>query len=349
VQTKQHPRQMVTDNPEDPIFYSTCLVREIVKEWLPVTDAKEDAESSAAWAFNNNKYCLDCDSYTANHDGDAYNTTVLKTRHWWLQDEGCCSACDKNPPVKCTATTPTAATTTTKDFHAPAAESTFADGTGAFSTTVPITATTITVALALVTAVDELKEEMENKGCANATSANATSSNGANTTAETTPMATTPPASQTTADFRAPSSNVTMGGTDGAGAEGDTNGGPNAAAGTDVCVMLRAKFVAAVTVLEEAKAAVEVANKAAHDAAVENAKTTTTLVSEADAASSDGMGAGAIVGIVFALIVVTGVVGGVVYFVRSRGSDGKAVVASTTQFNDAYERGPGVGNGRFAG
>ena len=112
-----------------------------------------------------------------------------------------------------------------------------------------------------------------------------------------------------------------------------------------MCAALKSKFVAAVAVLDDAKEAVNVANKAAQDAAVENVKntttTTTTLVSDADAASGDGMGAGAIVGIIFALIVVAGVVAGIVYVVmRSRNGDGggKAVVASTTTFNDAYER-----------
>ena len=89
--THIHERVQVTDNPEDPIFYSTCLVRDVVKKWLPLTGTGEEkAAPAASWAYNAGKHCLDCDSYNANHgrSGGQYNTTTLETRHWWLQDQG---------------------------------------------------------------------------------------------------------------------------------------------------------------------------------------------------------------------------------------------------------------------
>ena len=193
VQTKKHPMQVVVDNPEDPIFYSTCLVQDVVKEWLPLQATEKKAASEAGWSYNDDEYCLDCSSYKANYGGggpgvefvgyaaegqgiagperwkgghvtkgqadpvDACYQAVMKdplcsqdpftyvargdkncgcktagalsirsstvadyyrvvqppmtTRHWWLQDKGCCSACDKDPHVECKGTTTTTTTT----------------------------------------------------------------------------------------------------------------------------------------------------------------------------------------------------------------------------------------------
>ena len=64
------------------------------------------------------------------------------------------------------------------------------------------------------------------------------------------------------------------------------------------------------------------------------------------------MGAGAIVGIALALIIVAGVVvAGIVYAVKFKGSGGgggRALIASTTKFNQAYEPGQGLGNQRLS-
>ena len=61
----RHPKIVVADNPEDPIFWSTCYDRVIVKEWLPLLGEDED-EIPPAYAFLNGTRCLACDSIRQN-------------------------------------------------------------------------------------------------------------------------------------------------------------------------------------------------------------------------------------------------------------------------------------------
>ena len=65
--TKLHPKIIVDDNPEDPIFWSTCYDRVIVKEWLPLLGADDDDDEAAPeYAFLNGTRCLACDSIRQN-------------------------------------------------------------------------------------------------------------------------------------------------------------------------------------------------------------------------------------------------------------------------------------------
>ena len=105
-EAKNHPYQTVTSNPEDPIFYSTCYVRAIIKEWLPVEGDGADAGASAAWSFANGTHCLDCNSYVTNagpENGADYNMSAMATPRWWLQPaDACCTDCDTGlPPEAC--------------------------------------------------------------------------------------------------------------------------------------------------------------------------------------------------------------------------------------------------------
>ena len=98
--TKLHPYLVEPNNPEDPIFHSTCFVRAIVREWLPLLNETSSSEPSAPpWSFGNGAHCLDCACYadTAGpENGPDYNMTTMKTPQWWLQPEGQCRGFDKD-------------------------------------------------------------------------------------------------------------------------------------------------------------------------------------------------------------------------------------------------------------
>ena len=91
--------KIVADNPEDPIFYSTCYSRLIIKEWLPLeADGRGPDESGEmATSFMDGKHCLSCASYRDNYVGEAtygYNMTTMPARQWWLKEVNCpCSSC----------------------------------------------------------------------------------------------------------------------------------------------------------------------------------------------------------------------------------------------------------------
>ena len=109
IEAKKHAMQLVVDNPEDPIFYSTCFVRALIKSWLPLernadATAREAVSTEGLWRFANGQYCLACDSYKANHLA-VYNLSVMRTPHWALSTPGVpCLPCagtraDIAPPV----------------------------------------------------------------------------------------------------------------------------------------------------------------------------------------------------------------------------------------------------------
>ena len=98
-ETKKHPMQIVVDNPEDPIFYSSCLVREVAKVWMPLRKNDDTTAAQHRWYFNDGGHCLDCDSYTQNYVdslSSPYEAKKLKTVHWWLQPQ--CGACEVCAP-----------------------------------------------------------------------------------------------------------------------------------------------------------------------------------------------------------------------------------------------------------
>jgi hypothetical protein len=60
-QTATSPEFITTSDPEDPVFYSTCYVRERNVTWL---DIEKTAPPMPGWRFN--RKCLDCDTYQRN-------------------------------------------------------------------------------------------------------------------------------------------------------------------------------------------------------------------------------------------------------------------------------------------
>ena len=58
------PEYVVSHDPEDPAFYSTCYVRERNVTWLPRVAGKEEPLREARWRFQN--HCLDCGNYHEN-------------------------------------------------------------------------------------------------------------------------------------------------------------------------------------------------------------------------------------------------------------------------------------------
>lgn len=99
--TKLHPYLVEPNNPEDPIFYSTCYVRAIVRDWLPLQNEVVSAPSMPPWSFNNMTHCLDCVCYT--ETSGAANRSLMATTQWWLQPEGQCRSFDAECNYDCTA------------------------------------------------------------------------------------------------------------------------------------------------------------------------------------------------------------------------------------------------------
>eukprot|EP00039_Didymoeca_costata_P029030 m.22963 g.22963 ORF g.22963 m.22963 type:complete len:1851 (-) comp7454_c0_seq1:181-5733(-) len=108
---KLHPKTIVNDNPEDPIFWSTCYDRVIIKEWLPTT-SESQTDASLQFTFDNGTYCLDCESYLQNYFKE-YNVTQMTTRQWWLQPNGTCADCNRELfPWKYSSSTTSSSVTT---------------------------------------------------------------------------------------------------------------------------------------------------------------------------------------------------------------------------------------------
>ena len=98
--TKQHAFKVVVDNPEDPVFFSTCYTRSIIKKWYPlegVGNATGNADG-ALWSFDDGKHCLSCASYRQNYAREAaegYSMATMPTPQWWLKKDGCaCTDCE---------------------------------------------------------------------------------------------------------------------------------------------------------------------------------------------------------------------------------------------------------------
>ena len=93
--TKLHPKQIVKDNPEDPIFWSTCLERVIIKTWRPLEDGGSSGSgvrTGFPYSFLNETRCLSCDAVRENNV--EVQTNFLRTPHWYLQPEDTCTDCN---------------------------------------------------------------------------------------------------------------------------------------------------------------------------------------------------------------------------------------------------------------
>jgi len=80
------PEYVVSGDPEDMTFYSTCYVRESVVDWLPT--GKERPQEPAGFVFN--ECCVSCDDYRRNA---AEASSVLAPRRWTLDPR--CTDCDR--------------------------------------------------------------------------------------------------------------------------------------------------------------------------------------------------------------------------------------------------------------
>merc|ERR1711988_1227427 len=79
-----------SSDPEDNIFYSSCLRRSRKIDWLPLDQKPED--SKPRYIFNSK--CVSCDSYDTN--ARTFNTTAMATPQWRV-DNLCydCAAADR--------------------------------------------------------------------------------------------------------------------------------------------------------------------------------------------------------------------------------------------------------------
>jgi hypothetical protein len=73
IATNTVPEYVISTDPHDPVFYSTCYVRDRKISWLPPQVAS--AEPTAHFAFNNNT-CLTCSSFFGNHDASGVPNSV---------------------------------------------------------------------------------------------------------------------------------------------------------------------------------------------------------------------------------------------------------------------------------
>jgi len=96
VQTQTTPEFVIAEDPEDPIFYSTCLVREPSVTFLPTGNAMQ--AKAPRWKFNG--HCLDCDSFIASKA--PYNADAVNVNHWKVSAacEDCSGRWNLISPVK---------------------------------------------------------------------------------------------------------------------------------------------------------------------------------------------------------------------------------------------------------
>ena len=105
IETKKHAMTFALDNPEDPIYYSTCYIRALIKDWIPLSASSSEEEEerdgqggAEPWKLADGKYCLACDCLDA-HKLRANNASrAFETPSWWLNTVGvpCLSCGDTN-------------------------------------------------------------------------------------------------------------------------------------------------------------------------------------------------------------------------------------------------------------
>ena len=72
LETAVEPEYITTKDPNDPIFYSTCFVREPNREFLPLSkESKEEILKKSSNIIRHADHCLDCDVYRENLEQDA--------------------------------------------------------------------------------------------------------------------------------------------------------------------------------------------------------------------------------------------------------------------------------------
>ncbi|GAB5361974.1 hypothetical protein AAMO2058_000758800 [Amorphochlora amoebiformis] len=83
IATETAPGFITTEDPSDPIFYSTCFARSRDVEWLPLPSAS--ALPPQDWRFNGE--CLSCTSFAEN--GPSIPISQNITPQWWLESNTC--------------------------------------------------------------------------------------------------------------------------------------------------------------------------------------------------------------------------------------------------------------------
>jgi hypothetical protein len=160
---KLHPKTIVNDNPEDPIFWSTCYDRVIIKEWLPLLgaggeDDTDNTTTGAAYVFNNGNYCLDCESVRLNYNTGSYDMAKMNTPRWWLQPKGQCENCDAVVFGIHTSTTTSTSNSTTTSASTSITATSFTSTTSTISTSttsIISTSTTTVVTTAVSNVADK--------------------------------------------------------------------------------------------------------------------------------------------------------------------------------------------------
>ena len=89
--TQTRPPYILSKDPEDPIFYSTCYIYKSGVQWLPTI--KQNVKRD--WAFNTQ--CLECSAYEANEANNATTPKDGKTPKWLVSRT--CTDC--NNPTLC--------------------------------------------------------------------------------------------------------------------------------------------------------------------------------------------------------------------------------------------------------
>eukprot|EP00954_Amorphochlora_amoebiformis_P020602 1340597-Amorphochlora_amoeboformis.AAC.1 len=80
IANETHPEMIISDDPKDPIFYSSCYLRSKAKEWIPLPYKPKELPSF--YTFGG--HCLDCWSFI-----DTLSLPIEQTPHWYLNDSLC--------------------------------------------------------------------------------------------------------------------------------------------------------------------------------------------------------------------------------------------------------------------
>ena len=168
---KIHPKTIVDNNPEDPIFWSTCYDRVVIKNWLPLRGEEGDSDdyktNGVPYIYKNGSYCLDCESVRLNYNNGSYDMKAMDTPRWWLQEQGQCQNCDAvvfDIHTSTTTTTSTSATSSTPTLTTTAVGNAVNNGGDGGIDTINITTnitTTINITTTTTTAITTTTTDVE--------------------------------------------------------------------------------------------------------------------------------------------------------------------------------------------
>mmetsp|Transcript_31071 Transcript_31071/g.49976 ORF Transcript_31071/g.49976 Transcript_31071/m.49976 type:complete len:1169 (-) Transcript_31071:2462-5968(-) len=96
------PQFVLSSDPSDPIFYSSCYLIKPTQVWLPYKETATGGgtagtgSASFPWVVDGGK-CLNCSSLAQNYRNAHHQSMVVMTPRWWLSDDICLDCTYQGP------------------------------------------------------------------------------------------------------------------------------------------------------------------------------------------------------------------------------------------------------------